>query len=113
MFLNFSNHLKQISKVVSTHLWNTPRKNLYQQAILAGIPFIIGVAGGLPNGCAISRCVVIFLENLSKSSSFSDPTSEVLMNFASSHGYDRKKLEALGPGRNGAPKKMLGSSSEQ
>ena len=35
------------------------------------------------------------------------------MNFASSHGYDRKKLEALGPGRNGAPKKMLGSSSEQ
>ena len=34
--------LKHLAKVVSTHLWNTPQKNLYQQAILAGIPFIIG-----------------------------------------------------------------------
>ena len=45
-----------MSKVVSTHLWNTPL-NLYQQAISAGIPFIIGVAGGLPIGCARARGV--------------------------------------------------------
>ena len=37
------------SKVVSTHRTGThPGCNLYQQAISAGIPFIIGVAGGLP-----------------------------------------------------------------
>ena len=37
------------SKVVSTHLWNTPL-NLYQR-------FIVGVAWVLPKGCACSRCV--------------------------------------------------------
>ena len=45
-------------------LFQTPEEhtpsNLYQQAI-KGIPFIVGVAGGLPNGCAISGCAVSFL----------------------------------------------------
>ena len=40
---------------------HTP-SNLYQQAFLAGNPFIIGVAGGLPKGCAISGCVAISLD---------------------------------------------------
>ena len=43
-----------------TELEHTP-SNLYQQAISAGIPFIIGVAGGLPMGCAMSGCVGNFL----------------------------------------------------
>ena len=43
---------KLISKVVSTHLWNTPL-NLYQQAI-NGIPFIVG-QGDCP-GCALGVC---------------------------------------------------------
>ena len=41
-----------------TELEHTPKRNLHQQAILVGIPFI----GGLPNGCEISGCVAIFLE---------------------------------------------------
>ena len=49
------------SKVVSTHLWNTPRAT-FTNGLCFGIPFIVGVAGGLPNGCAISGCVVTFSE---------------------------------------------------
>ena len=43
------------------HLWNTPRAT-FANRLFEGIPFIVGVAGGLPNGCGISGCVVIFLD---------------------------------------------------
>ncbi len=36
-----------ISKVVSTHLWNTPRAT-FTNRLFHGIPFIVGIAGGLP-----------------------------------------------------------------
>ena len=49
------------SKVVNQHteLEHTPKRNLYQQAISAGIPFIIGVAGGIAGlgVCQLSGCV--------------------------------------------------------
>ena len=50
-------------KVVSTHLWNTPRKNHYQQA-LSRDSFHSWVRG-LPNGCACDIGVwhVTFLES--------------------------------------------------
>ena len=37
---------------VHTELETHPYINLYQQAFLVGIPFIIGVAGGLPGVCS-------------------------------------------------------------
>ena len=43
------------------HLWNTPRAT-FANRLFEGIPFIVGVAGGLPNGCGISGCAVIFLD---------------------------------------------------
>jgi len=42
------------SKVVSTHGTGTHPGPWTQQAFLAGNPFIVGVAGGLPKGCGIS-----------------------------------------------------------
>ena len=44
-----------MSKVVSTHLWNTTKKNLYEQARL-GIPFIVGGFGDCRTVCDIGVC---------------------------------------------------------
>ena len=44
------------SKVVSIHLWNTPRAT-FTRRHRRGISFIIGESRGLSNGCAISGCV--------------------------------------------------------
>ncbi len=53
-----NNSLRLNSKVVSTHLWNTPL-NLYQQAIIKGFLSLLarGIAWGVLWGC-----VAIFLD---------------------------------------------------
>ena len=51
--------------VVSTHLWNTSL-SLYQQAKFAGIPFIVGVAGGLLVGLFLEYKTKTRTERLNK-----------------------------------------------
>ena len=58
------------SKVVSTHLWNTPL-NLYQQAVFRDS--FHSCLRGLPNGCAISGCVASFLGSISRPQGPSPP----------------------------------------
>ena len=53
---------KTLQGCFNTANWNTPLTPKPLATSYNGIPFIVGVAGGLPIGCAISGCVVIFLE---------------------------------------------------
>ena len=53
--------IQEIKGCFNTPLEHTP-SNLCQNA-KRGISFIIGVAGGLPIGCAISGCVETTLED--------------------------------------------------